>query len=155
MSPHRPSYPRADGGHARPSAVGPAPSNVPESAGKLPGLPPGPNGSWFSNRARSRSQSGKRTVNRSWEMAEFEHRSHGWPKARRLVVARRYLPEPESQPTLFTLGRYVYHAWVTDLPLYGLSPTAAAAMERRIRELREDFASPPVPLRRTAAGFRS
>src|SRR5216683_6647389 len=27
-------------------------------------------------------------VNRKWEMAEFEHRLHGWPQARRFVVAR-------------------------------------------------------------------
>ena len=56
-------------------------------------------------------------VNRYWEMAEFEHRSHGWRKARRCVVARRCLPDEEGQPTLFTLGRYVYRAWWTDLPL--------------------------------------
>src|ERR1700733_12692211 len=56
-------------------------------------------------------------VNRYWEMAEFEHRSHGWCQARRCVVARRCLPDEEGQPTLFTLGRYVYRAWLTDLPL--------------------------------------
>lgn len=90
-------------------------------------------------------------VNRYWEMAEFEHRSQGWRKARRFVVARRFVPEPEAQPTLFTLGRYVYRAWVTDLPL---TPPGVwhfydgrAAMERRIRELREDFALPKIPTR--------
>lgn len=44
-------------------------------------------------------------ANRDWEMAEFEHRSHGWHQARRFVVARRFIPEEETQPTLFTLGR--------------------------------------------------
>jgi hypothetical protein len=94
-------------------------------------------------------------VNRDWEMAEFEHRSHGWRKARRFVVARRCLPDEEGQPTLFTLGRYVYRAWVTDLPL---TPAGVwhfydgrAAMERRIRELREDFALPKIPTRSFAA----
>jgi len=94
-------------------------------------------------------------VNRDWEMAEFEHRSHGWRKARRCVVARRCLPDEEGQPTLFTLGRYVYRAWVTDLPL---TPAGVwhfydgrAAMERRIRELREDFALPKIPTRSFAA----
>jgi hypothetical protein len=94
-------------------------------------------------------------VNRAWEMADFEHRSHGWPKARRFVVARRFLPEPEMAPTLFTLGRYVYRAWVTDLPL---TPAGVwhfydgrAGMERRIRELREDFALAKIPTRSFAA----
>ena len=94
-------------------------------------------------------------VNRYWEMAEFEHRSHGWCKARRCVVARRCLPDEEGQPTLFTLGRYVYRAWWTDLPL---TPAGVwhfydgrAAMERRIRELREDFALPKIPTRSFAA----
>jgi DDE family transposase len=94
-------------------------------------------------------------VNRYWEMAEFEHRSHGWRQARRCVVARRCLPDEERQPTLFTLGRYVYRAWWTDLPL---TPAGVwhfydgrAAMERRIRELREDFALPKIPTRSFAA----
>jgi hypothetical protein len=90
-------------------------------------------------------------VNRYWEMADLEHRSHGWRKARRFVVARRFLAEEEAQPSLFTLGRYIYRAWVTDLPL---TPPGVwhfydgrAAMERRIRELREDFALPKIPTR--------
>lgn len=94
-------------------------------------------------------------VNRYWEMAEFEHRSHGWRKARRCVVARRCLPDEERQLTLFTLGRYVYRAWWTDLPL---TPAGVwhfydgrAGMERRIRELREDFALPKIPTRSFAA----
>lgn len=94
-------------------------------------------------------------INCYWEMAEFEHRSHGWRKARRCVVARRCLPDEEGQPTLFTLGRYVYRAWWTDLPL---TPAGVwhfydgrAAMERRIRELREDFALPKIPTRSFAA----
>lgn len=49
-------------------------------------------------------------VNQRWEMAEFEHRPHGWPQARRFVVARRFIPEQEAQTTLFTLGRYMYRA---------------------------------------------
>jgi Transposase DDE domain group 1 len=94
-------------------------------------------------------------VNRYWEMAEFEHRSHGWRRARRFVVARRFIPEVETQSSLFTLGRYVYRAWVTDL---SLTPAGVwhfydgrAAMERRIRELREDFALPKIPTRSFAA----
>jgi hypothetical protein len=78
-------------------------------------------------------------ANRDWEMADFEHRPLGWPKARRFVVARRLLSEEEAQPTLFALGRYVYRAWVTNL---SLTPAGIwhfydgrAAMELRIGEL--------------------
>ncbi|MGH7171256.1 MAG: transposase, partial [Gemmataceae bacterium] len=94
-------------------------------------------------------------VNRDWEIADFEHRSHGWRKARRFAVARRLVPELETQPTLFTLGRYLHRAWVTDLPL---TPAGVwhfydgrATMERRIRELRQDFALPKIPTRSFAA----
>jgi hypothetical protein len=94
-------------------------------------------------------------VNRDWEMADFEHRSHGWRKARRFVVARRYLPAKEVQPTLFSVGRYVYRVWVTNLPL---TPAgiwhfydARAAMEVRIRELRGDFALRKIPTASFAA----
>jgi hypothetical protein len=92
-------------------------------------------------------------VNRNWEMADFEHRSHGWRKARRFVVARRFIPEAETQPSLFTLGRYVYRAWVTNLSLTPVGVwhfyEGRAAMEIRIRELREDFALRKIP---TASG---
>jgi hypothetical protein len=49
-------------------------------------------------------------VNQQWEMAEFDHRSHGWREARRFVVARRFIPEQDPETTLFTLGRYMYRA---------------------------------------------
>ena len=78
------------------------------------------------------------SVNRHWEMAEFEHRLHGWPQARRFVVARRFLPQEEPQTTLFMLGRYVYRAWVTNM---NLTPAGVwhfydgrAGMEPRICE---------------------
>ena len=90
-------------------------------------------------------------VSRDWEMAEFEHRPHGWPRARRFVVARRFIPEEEAQTTLFTLGRYVYRAWVTNLSLtpagVGHFYDGRAGMEPRIRELREDFALRKIPTR--------
>jgi hypothetical protein len=90
-------------------------------------------------------------VNRNWEMADFEHRSLGWPKPRRFVVARRFISEEETQPTLFALGRYVYRAWVTNL---SLTPAGVwyfydgrAAMEPRIGELREDYTLRKIPTR--------
>jgi Transposase DDE domain group 1 len=90
-------------------------------------------------------------VNQIWEMAEFEHRLYGWPKARRFVVARRFIQEEDTRATLFTTGRYLYRAWVTDLPL---SPAGLwhfyddrAAVEPRICELREDYALRNIPTR--------
>ena len=56
-------------------------------------------------------------MNRSWEIAEFEHRPHDWPQARRCIVARRRIEETDPQPTLFTLERYAYRAWHTNLAL--------------------------------------
>ena len=94
-------------------------------------------------------------VNRDWEMADFEHRPHGWPQARRLVVARRFIPEEEAQTTLFTLGRYVYRAWVTNR---SLTPAGVwhfydgrAGMEPRTGELREYFALRKIPTASFAA----
>jgi hypothetical protein len=49
-------------------------------------------------------------VNRKWEITEFEHRPHGWPKARRFVVARRFIQQEEAETTLFAMGRYIYRA---------------------------------------------
>ena len=96
-----------------------------------------------------------KSVNRHWEMAEFEHRPHGWPQARRFVVARRFIPQEEPQTTLFILGRYVYRAWVTNM---NLTPAGVwhfydgrAGMEPRICELREDFALRKIPTASFAA----
>ena len=94
-------------------------------------------------------------MNPGWEIADFEHRPHDWPHARRCIIARRKIEEAEPQPTLFTLERYAYRAWHTTLPL---TPAGVwhfydgrAGMERRIREIREDFALPKIPTRTFAA----
>src|SRR5258708_1999539 len=91
------------------------------------------------------------SVNSVWEMVEFEHRSHGWPHARRFCVARRFIPNQEAQSTLFSLGRHVYRVWVTNmnLPPNGIWHfyDGRATLERRIRELREDFALRNIPIR--------
>jgi hypothetical protein len=88
-------------------------------------------------------------VNRTWEMAECEYRAHGWARARRVCVARRFVASDEAQPTLFSLGRYVYRAWLTNM---SLTPAGIcqfydgrAIIERRIRELRDDFALRKIP----------
>jgi hypothetical protein len=94
-------------------------------------------------------------LNPRWEIGEFEHRPHDWPHARRCIVARRRIEETDPELTLFTLERYAYRAWHTNLPL---TPAGVwhfydgrAAMERRIRETREDFALPKIPTRTFAA----
>jgi hypothetical protein len=94
-------------------------------------------------------------MNRSWEIAEFEHRPHDWPQARRCIVARRRIEETDPQPTLFTLERYAYRAWHTNL---ALTPAGVwhfydgrAGMERRIREIQEDYALGKIPTRAFAA----
>jgi hypothetical protein len=104
---------------------------------------------------RSLGGLGYEPVNQNWEMAEFEHCPHGWPQARRFVVARRFIVEEEAPATLFTLGRYVYRAWVSNM---SLTPAGIwhfydgrAGMEPRIRELREDFCLRKIPTASFAA----
>lgn len=53
-------------------------------------------------------------VNRYWQMSECEHRLHSWPRPRRFVVARKLL-DLDDQTTLFSMGRYVYRVWITNL----------------------------------------
>jgi hypothetical protein len=94
-------------------------------------------------------------MNSRWEIAEFEHHVHGWPHARRCIVARKRIEENDPEPTLFTLDRYVYRAWHTNLPL---TPAGVwhfydgrAGMERRIREIRSDYALTKIPTQGFAA----
>jgi hypothetical protein len=94
-------------------------------------------------------------MNLRWEIAEFEHRPHGWPHARRCIVARKKIEENDPEPTLFALERYAYRAWHTNLPL---TPAGVwhfydgrAGMEPRIREIREDYALRKIPTRAFAA----
>ena len=94
-------------------------------------------------------------MNPHWEIAEFAHHPHGWSHARRCIVARRLMKESDPEPTLFTLGRYVYRAWHTNL---SLTPAGVwhfydgrAGMERRIREIREDYALRKIPTHAFAA----
>jgi hypothetical protein len=95
------------------------------------------------------------SANRDWQIAEFEHRPYGWQKARRFVVARRFVNPEEAETTLFAMGRYIYRAWVTTLPLTPIGIwhfyDGRAGMEPRIRELREDFALRKIPTASFAA----
>jgi len=90
-------------------------------------------------------------LNEQWEIAECAHKVAEKAPARRCVVARRRIEETEPEPTLFTLDRYAYRAWMTNL---SLTPAGIwhfydglAGMEPRIGELREHFALPKVPTR--------
>jgi hypothetical protein len=90
-------------------------------------------------------------LNARWEIAEFEHRPADWRQVRRCVVARRLIEETEPEPTLFTLERFLYRAWITNLPL---TPAGVwhfyegrAGMEPCIREVREDYAFRKIPTR--------
>jgi hypothetical protein len=94
-------------------------------------------------------------MNPRWEIAEFEHQADDWLQARRCIVARRRIEETDPQPTLFTLERYAYRAWHTNLPL---TPAGVwhwydgrAGMEPRLREIREDYALRKIPTRAFAA----
>jgi hypothetical protein len=94
-------------------------------------------------------------MNPHWEVAEFEHRPHGWSHARRCIVARKLIKESDPEPTLFVMKHYAYRAWHTNLLL---TPAGVwhfydgrAEMEPRIRELREDYALRKIPTRAFAA----
>jgi len=93
-------------------------------------------------------------VNRFWQVSECEHRLHSWPRSRRFVVTRKLL-EQDDQTTLFTMGRYVYRVWITNLSLTRPGVRrfydGRAAMKLRIRELRDDFALGKIPTRSYAA----
>jgi hypothetical protein len=93
--------------------------------------------------------------NSIWEIAELEYKPFGWSKSRRFVIARREIEESESEPTLFNLGRHLYRAWVTNLPLSAAGVwhfyDGRAGMEPRIFELRENFALRKIPTRKFAA----
>ena len=94
------------------------------------------------------------SVNAQWEMGECV-RAQSWAEGRRHVIARRLIEASDGAPTLFTLGRYQYRGWVTNLDL---SPSGVqrfydgrAVIEVRIRELRQDFALANIPTRAFAA----
>jgi len=94
-------------------------------------------------------------LNSRWEIADGEHRTSPGAPARRCVVARRPIEATDPEPTLFTLERYLYRAWITNLSLTAAGVwhfyDGRAGMEARIRELRDDFALRKIPTRAFAA----
>jgi hypothetical protein len=101
-------------------------------------------------------------VNREWEMADFEHRSQGWTRARSCVVARRFREQQEIQPTVFSLGRYLYRAGspISRSPqrASGISMTAAppsSDASANCARTMPSARSPPVPSRPTLSIWKS
>ncbi len=55
-----------------------------------------------------------RSLSAHWEVAETPYQATGWHRKRRIVAARKRLEPSAPQPTLLVLGRYAYHAYVTN-----------------------------------------
>jgi len=87
---------------------------------------------------------------KDWESAEFYYTPMGWKSSHRFVVIRRPLPEKDSQQsTLFTLKRYSYQVFVTNLSMKPENVwyfyRGRAAIEIYIRELKENYALAKIP----------
>jgi len=87
---------------------------------------------------------------KDWAAAEFFYQPFRWKEPHRFVVIRRPLPQKDTdQLSLFTLKRYVYQVFVTNLSLqpeqiwYFYRPRAA--IETIIRELKENYALAKIP----------
>jgi hypothetical protein len=87
---------------------------------------------------------------KDWAAAEFFYQPFRWKEPHRFVVIRRPLPQKDTdQLSLFTLKRYAYQVFVTNLSLqpeqiwYFYRPRAA--IETIIRELKENYALAKIP----------
>lgn len=87
---------------------------------------------------------------KGWGTAEFQYTPYRWGKPHRFIAIRRPLPEKDSdQLNLFTIERYAYQVFVTNL---SLNPEniwyfykGRAIIEKNIRELEESFALSKIP----------
>jgi hypothetical protein len=89
-------------------------------------------------------------VRRGLAVAERQYQPHRWPHPYRFVVVRKTLPEEDSpQTTLFTVGRYSYRAFVTNLRIGPLAVyrlyNDRAAVELIIKELKADYPLAKIP----------
>jgi hypothetical protein len=91
-------------------------------------------------------------IDARWASAELSYEAVGWTQKRRIIAVRKQLEATDPEPTLFTLGRYAYHAYVTNLDV---SPERVwrfyndrAAIELTIKELKYDYFLGHVPTRR-------
>jgi len=87
-------------------------------------------------------------------VAEFQYQPYGWKQPHRFVVIRYTLPpEPETvQRTLFTIDRYEYQVFVTNLDLEPENTwyfyKGRASLEINIKELKLDFFMSKIPTRK-------
>lgn len=93
-----------------------------------------------------------RLISGRWAVAETTYQATGWARTRRIVAVRKRLADRDPHPTLFVLGRYAYHAYVTNL---AVEPERVwrfyndrAALELLIRELKYDYGLGHIPTRR-------
>lgn len=89
-------------------------------------------------------------VRRGLAVGECQYQPHRWPRPYRFVVVRKTLPEEENpQTTLFTVGRYTYHAFVTNFRIWPLAVyrfyNDRAAVELIIKELKADYPLAKIP----------
>jgi hypothetical protein len=93
-----------------------------------------------------------RSISAHWGVAETEYQATGWTRKRRMVAVRKRLEPRDPQPTLFVLGRYAYHAYVTNLDLHPEHIwrfyNDRARLELIIKELKYDYALGQIPTRR-------
>jgi len=87
---------------------------------------------------------------KNWSVTEFQYTPIGWKTPHRFIVIRKKLPtKPEEQPTLFTLERYSYQVFVTNIPLKPENIwyfyRARASIEVHIKELKQDFFLTKIP----------
>jgi hypothetical protein len=92
-----------------------------------------------------------------WAFAETRYQATGWRASRRIIAVRKRLTDLDDAPTLFSLGRYTYQAYVTNLEV---APDRVwrfyndrARIELIIKELKGDYALGHLPTRRFAANI--
>jgi hypothetical protein len=90
-----------------------------------------------------------------WAATDFWYQPQGWRQERRFVAVRKRLDPNDPEPTLFSLGRFAYHAYVTNLPVEPVRVwrfyNERARLELTIKELKADYALGEIPTRRFEA----
>jgi len=87
---------------------------------------------------------------KDWGAAEFYYKPWKWENPHRFVVIRRPLPEKDSeQLTLFTMTRYAYQVFVTNLPMKAQNIwyfyRGRATIELIVKELKGDYTLAKIP----------
>lgn len=87
---------------------------------------------------------------KGWAVATFQYQPYRWEKPHQFIVIRRLLPQKaEDQMTLFTINRYSYQVFVSNLSLKPENVwyfyKGRANIEKDIREVKEDYALAKIP----------